>query len=314
MVHLGAQAVAGTGTHLGLIPAGTGNDVARYLDLPRKDPAAAADRVIASTPAPDRPRPRGLALVRHRAGSRFRRGGQRASQPDALAEGTDALQPGHPRRAPHVRADPVRPRPRRDHDATRRHAGRRRQRSVLRWWPPDHRGRAARRRSSRRGRHQADEQGQPGPHLPQAVQGHPREPPPVRAPPGPLGHRRGTRHRDVRRRRTVRRASAHHRVRPGGAEHPCCHAGHPSSRLHRPLRLRARRLPGPGLPRDRRRPRRPGRGADRLRARRSSASSPIHLALTTGRKAFYTTPDQGALEPEVPRPRRSGTARTRSAC
>lgn len=50
MVHLGVQAVAGTGTHLGIVPAGTGNDVARYVDLPRKDPAAAADRVIASTP------------------------------------------------------------------------------------------------------------------------------------------------------------------------------------------------------------------------------------------------------------------------
>ncbi|MGZ5399864.1 MAG: diacylglycerol/lipid kinase family protein [Nocardioides sp.] len=50
MVHLGVQAVAGTATHLGIIPAGTGNDVARYLDLPRKDLAAAADRVIASTP------------------------------------------------------------------------------------------------------------------------------------------------------------------------------------------------------------------------------------------------------------------------
>ncbi len=50
MVHLGVQAVAGTDTHLGIIPAGTGNDVARYLDLPRKDPGAAADRVIASSP------------------------------------------------------------------------------------------------------------------------------------------------------------------------------------------------------------------------------------------------------------------------
>jgi diacylglycerol kinase (ATP) len=50
MVHLGAQAVARTGVHLGIIPAGTGNDVARYLDLPRKDPGAAADRIIASTP------------------------------------------------------------------------------------------------------------------------------------------------------------------------------------------------------------------------------------------------------------------------
>jgi diacylglycerol kinase (ATP) len=50
MVHLAVQAVAGTGTHLGMIPAGTGNDVARYFDIPRKDPLAAADRVIASTP------------------------------------------------------------------------------------------------------------------------------------------------------------------------------------------------------------------------------------------------------------------------
>ena len=50
MVHLGTQAVAETGTHLGIVPAGTGNDVARYFDLPRRDPAAAADRVVASTP------------------------------------------------------------------------------------------------------------------------------------------------------------------------------------------------------------------------------------------------------------------------
>jgi diacylglycerol kinase (ATP) len=47
MVHLGAQAVATTGVPLGIIPAGTGNDVARYFDLPRKDPVAAVDRVIA---------------------------------------------------------------------------------------------------------------------------------------------------------------------------------------------------------------------------------------------------------------------------
>jgi diacylglycerol kinase (ATP) len=48
MVHIGAQAVANTEIHLGIIPAGTGNDVARYFDIPRKDPVAAADRVIAS--------------------------------------------------------------------------------------------------------------------------------------------------------------------------------------------------------------------------------------------------------------------------
>ena len=47
MVHLALQAVGGTATPLGMIPAGTGNDVARYFDLPRKDPGAAADIVIA---------------------------------------------------------------------------------------------------------------------------------------------------------------------------------------------------------------------------------------------------------------------------
>jgi diacylglycerol kinase (ATP) len=47
MVHVGVQAVAETSTVLGIVPAGTGNDVARYFDLPRKDPVAAADRVVA---------------------------------------------------------------------------------------------------------------------------------------------------------------------------------------------------------------------------------------------------------------------------
>jgi diacylglycerol kinase (ATP) len=47
LVHLAAQALAGTGMPLGIIPAGTGNDAARYFDLPRKNPAAAADRIIA---------------------------------------------------------------------------------------------------------------------------------------------------------------------------------------------------------------------------------------------------------------------------
>ena len=47
MVHLAVQALAGTGTPLGIIPAGTGNDTARYFDLPLNSPAEAADRVIA---------------------------------------------------------------------------------------------------------------------------------------------------------------------------------------------------------------------------------------------------------------------------
>jgi diacylglycerol kinase (ATP) len=47
MVSLGLQLVAGTGIPLGVIPAGTGNDVARFLGLPLRDPEAAA-RIVAA--------------------------------------------------------------------------------------------------------------------------------------------------------------------------------------------------------------------------------------------------------------------------
>jgi len=47
-VHAAVQALAGSGVPLGVVPCGTGNDVARYLGIPRDDPAAAADRVVAS--------------------------------------------------------------------------------------------------------------------------------------------------------------------------------------------------------------------------------------------------------------------------
>ena len=45
MVNLGVNAVAGTGVPLGLVPAGTGNDIARALGIPAADPAGAADLV-----------------------------------------------------------------------------------------------------------------------------------------------------------------------------------------------------------------------------------------------------------------------------
>ncbi|WP_239455574.1 diacylglycerol kinase [Nocardioides gilvus] len=45
-VHLGLQAVAGTDVSLGIIPTGTGNDAARYFDIPLKDPVAATDLVV----------------------------------------------------------------------------------------------------------------------------------------------------------------------------------------------------------------------------------------------------------------------------
>lgn len=47
MVHLALQAVAGSKTALGIVPAGTGNDLARAAGIPRSDPLAAADIVVA---------------------------------------------------------------------------------------------------------------------------------------------------------------------------------------------------------------------------------------------------------------------------
>ncbi|MDH6448710.1 diacylglycerol kinase (ATP) [Streptomyces sp. SAI-119] len=47
MANLALQAVAGTGTPFGLVAAGTGNDLARALGLPVRDPAAAG-RLIAA--------------------------------------------------------------------------------------------------------------------------------------------------------------------------------------------------------------------------------------------------------------------------
>ena len=48
MVHLALQAVAGTETPLGIVPAGTGNDLAASLGIPA-DPLAAADLVTAGS-------------------------------------------------------------------------------------------------------------------------------------------------------------------------------------------------------------------------------------------------------------------------
>ncbi len=56
MVHLGVNALAGSGatfgaTALGIIPSGTGNDMARALGLPRHNVPAAAARILAALPA-----------------------------------------------------------------------------------------------------------------------------------------------------------------------------------------------------------------------------------------------------------------------
>jgi len=45
MIHAGVEAVAGTSTALGIVPAGTGNDIARGFDLPLGDPVHSAEQV-----------------------------------------------------------------------------------------------------------------------------------------------------------------------------------------------------------------------------------------------------------------------------
>ncbi|KAA1415896.1 diacylglycerol kinase [Nocardioides humilatus] len=50
LVHLAAQVLAGGSTPLGILPAGTGNDAARSVGIPRKDTAAAVARLIAWQP------------------------------------------------------------------------------------------------------------------------------------------------------------------------------------------------------------------------------------------------------------------------
>ena len=48
LVHLAAQALAGTAVHLGIIPCGTGNDAPAPSTCPRTDPRLAADVVVGS--------------------------------------------------------------------------------------------------------------------------------------------------------------------------------------------------------------------------------------------------------------------------
>jgi diacylglycerol kinase (ATP) len=61
MAHLGANVCAGTGVPLGIIAAGTGNDIARELGLPVRDPAAAVARIVLRTT-------RSVDATRHPAG------------------------------------------------------------------------------------------------------------------------------------------------------------------------------------------------------------------------------------------------------
>ena len=57
LVHLALQVVAGTDVPLGILPAGTGNDAARAVGIPLRDPVAAAAHLLAW-------RPRSIDLAR----------------------------------------------------------------------------------------------------------------------------------------------------------------------------------------------------------------------------------------------------------
>ena len=87
LVHHALQAVAGTPVPLGIVPTAGPGEVARLLGLPRRDPVAAADRVVAS-------RTRTVDLGR--AGTRWFAG--------ALSAGLPAG--GAPARPSVLRADP----------------------------------------------------------------------------------------------------------------------------------------------------------------------------------------------------------------
>ncbi|MCI2237724.1 hypothetical protein MO973_16040 [Paenibacillus sp. TRM 82003] len=82
LVHAAVQGVAGTSTALGIVPAGTGNDIARGLDLPLGDPVAAVAGLSGALRA-GRHRDLDAVRVRTTTGTRW--------YVSILASGVDAL-------------------------------------------------------------------------------------------------------------------------------------------------------------------------------------------------------------------------------
>ena len=129
LVNMALQVVAGTDVPLGVVPAGTGNDIARALGLPLDDPVAAVDLVVA------RRDPRRSTWAGPTAGgspacwgpgfdSMVNERANRMSWPQR----PQPLQPRDPRRAAHLPAGAVRARARRRAVGDRGDAGGGRQR------------------------------------------------------------------------------------------------------------------------------------------------------------------------------------------
>ena len=97
MVHLGVTAVALTGVPLGIVPAGTGNDVAQALNLPIHDPQAAAEMIVRGLSRPEHRRT--IDAIRCRPAGRPTGpapGGHNAPDAPNVHDGHDA--PGGPDR------------------------------------------------------------------------------------------------------------------------------------------------------------------------------------------------------------------------
>ena len=331
MVHLAVNELVHTDTSLGIIPAGTGNDAARYFGIPRKDPQAAADVVVAGhvrTVDVGRVGPHHFlcvlsagfdAVVNERANHMRWPTGQMRYNLATLAE----LRVFEPLRY------------------TLDLDGETRQVEAMLV--------AVGNGPSFGGGLRITEGAELDDGLLDVVLFHPvsklellrtypklfsgthTDPPGLRAPPGPAGHGGLPGHRGLRRRGTDRAAAPHRRRRcpgrsrcwPGRSPHehalralrevPCRAEGAGARRLPRALRLPARRLPGACLRGRRGRRQRAGRGARPGRARRSWGSSRSTSRST--RAASASTP---------PRSRRcrtrstptwcAATGRTRSVC